>query len=116
MMFSPDAHHRALAISVAAFCVLLCAQTKIRASSPAATDITSTSVARYPRVPGPRSPAPRSPAARTVDQEFKLASDYLAGRGVAQDLRQEIGIGSTISFLNSSKRKVQAGPDSPPSH
>jgi uncharacterized protein len=65
-----DARHRALAISAAAFCVLFCAQTKIRASPAAATDIPSTAT----------TPEPRS-----IDQEIKLAGDYLAGRGVAQD-------------------------------
>jgi uncharacterized protein len=70
MMLSPDARHRALAISVTAFCVLFCAQTKIRATPAAATDVPSTTVA----------PEPRS-----VDQEIKLAGDYLSGRGIAQD-------------------------------
>jgi uncharacterized protein len=70
MMLLTDAHHRALAISAAAFCILFCAQTKIRASPAAATDIPSTTVA----------PEPRS-----VEQEIKLAGDYLAGRGVSQD-------------------------------
>jgi uncharacterized protein len=70
MMLLPDAHHRALAISAAAFCVLFCAQTKIRAAPAAATDVPSTTVA----------PEPRS-----IDQEIKLADAYLAGHGVAQD-------------------------------
>ncbi len=70
MMLLPDAHHRAIAISAAALCVLFCAQTKIRASPAAAADIPSNTIA----------PEPRS-----VDQEIKLAGDYLAGRGVAQD-------------------------------
>jgi uncharacterized protein len=77
MMLLPDAHHRALAISAAALCVLFCAQTKIRASPTAATDIPSTTVASESRSPEPRS----------IDQEIKLADDYLAGRGVAQDPR-----------------------------
>ena len=75
MMLLPDAHHRAIAISAAAFCVLFCAQTKIRASPAAATDVPSSTDA-----PGLRSSEPRS-----VNQEIKLAGDYLAGRGVAQD-------------------------------
>jgi TPR repeat protein len=75
MMLSPDAHHRTLAISVAAFCILFCAQTKVRASPAAATDVPSTTDA----------PGTRSSEARSIDQEIKLAGDYLAGRGVAQD-------------------------------
>jgi uncharacterized protein len=70
MMLSPDAHHRALAISAAAFCVLFCAPIKILAAPAAATDIPSTTV----------TPEPRS-----IDEEIKLAGDYLAGRGIAQD-------------------------------
>ena len=68
MMLLPDGRHRGLAISVATFCVLFCAQTKIRAA--AATDVPSTT----------NAPEPRS-----IDQQIKLAADYLAGRGVAQD-------------------------------
>ena len=74
MMLLPDAHHRALAISAAAFCVLFCAQTKIRATPAAATDIPSTTVAPEPR------PRPRSLTSRSSSP-----ADYLAGRGVAQD-------------------------------
>jgi uncharacterized protein len=75
MMLLPDAHHRALAISAAALCVLFCAQTKIRASPAVAADIPSIAIA----------PEPHSPDPRSVDQQIKLAGDYLAGRGVAQD-------------------------------
>jgi uncharacterized protein len=70
MMLLPGGLHRALAISVAAFCVLFCAQTKIRATPAAATDIPSTTVA---------------PESRSIDEQINLAADYLAGRGVAQD-------------------------------
>src|ERR1700689_1421824 len=69
MMLLPDGRHRGLAISVATFCVLFCAQTKIRAAA-AATDIPPTTV----------TPEPRS-----IDQQINLAANYLAGHGVAQD-------------------------------
>ncbi len=75
MKLLPSGPHRALAISVAAFCVLICGQTKIHAAPAAATDIPPTTVA----------PEPRSPEPRSADQEINLAADYLAGRGVAED-------------------------------
>lgn len=76
MMLLPDAPHRAIAISAAALCVLFCAQTKLRAS-PAATDVPTSAIALVPRSPEPRS----------IDQQIKVAGDYLAGRGVTQDFK-----------------------------
>ena len=70
MMLLQSRRRRAFAISLASCCVLFSAPTKMLAE-PAAADIPSTTV----------GPEPRS-----VDQQIKLAGDYLAGRGVAQNL------------------------------
>jgi TPR repeat protein len=69
MMLLQSRQLRAIAISLASCCVLFSAPTKMLAE-PAAADIPSITVA----------PEPRS-----VDQQIKLAGDYLAGRGVAQN-------------------------------
>src|SRR6202167_2171542 len=70
MMLLESCRHRAFAISVAACCIFFNVPTKIFADPAASPDIPSTTVA----------PEPRS-----VEQEIKLAGDYLAGRGVSQD-------------------------------
>ncbi len=71
MMLLQSRRRRAFAISLASCCVLFSAPTKILAD-PAAADIPSTTVAPEPR---------------NVDQQIKLAGDYLAGHGVAQNLK-----------------------------
>ncbi|MGA3100754.1 MAG: tetratricopeptide repeat protein [Terracidiphilus sp.] len=70
MMLFESNRHRAFAISAAACCVLLAASSKLIAG--AEPDVPSIKV-----VPEPRS----------VDDQIKLAGDYLAGRGVAQDFK-----------------------------
>jgi uncharacterized protein len=77
MMLLQSRRHRAFAISVATCWVLLTAPTKMIAGPAAEPDIPSTTVA----------PEPRSPEPHSVDQQIKLAGDYLAGRGVAQNLK-----------------------------
>jgi uncharacterized protein len=72
MMLLDSRPHRAFVISVAACFILFNAPPKIFADPAAGVDIPSTTVA----------PEPRS-----VDEQIKLAGDYLAGRGVAQDLK-----------------------------
>jgi len=72
MMLSTGSRHRTFAVSVASCCVLFTAPTKIIAGPAVEPDLPSTTDA----------PEPRS-----VDQEIKLEGDYLAGRGVAQDLK-----------------------------
>lgn len=76
MMLNQGSRHRAFSISAAAFCVLLLASSKSIAGA-AAPDLPSVDVA----------PAPRSPEARSVDQQIKVAGDYLAGHGVTQDFK-----------------------------
>ncbi len=79
MMLNQSSRHRAFAISAAAFCVLILASSKsIDGAAPAAApDLPSIDVA----------PVPRSPEARSVDQQIKVAGDYLAGHGVTQDFK-----------------------------
>ena len=72
MMILESSRHRAFAISVAACCVLLVAPSKSIAGAVAEPDVPTVKVA----------PEPRS-----VDQQIKLAGDYLAGHGVAQDFK-----------------------------
>lgn len=71
MMLLQSRRRRAFAISLASLCVLISARTKILAE-PVAADIPSITVAPEPR---------------NVDQQIKLAGDYLAGRGIAQNLK-----------------------------
>jgi len=72
MMIFESSRHRAFAISAAACCVLLVASSKSIAGAAGEPDVPTVKVA----------PEPRS-----VDQQIKLAGDYLAGRGVARDLK-----------------------------
>jgi len=72
MMLLQSRRRRAIAISVTSCCVLFSASTKLRGSAAAEPDIPSTNVAPEPHA---------------VDQQIKLAGDYLAGRGVAQNLK-----------------------------
>ncbi len=71
MMLFKSSRHRAFAISAATCCVLLVASSKSIAGAAAESDVPSVKVAPQPR---------------SVDQQIKLAGDYFAGRGVAQDL------------------------------
>jgi TPR repeat protein len=72
MMLNQSSRHRAFAVSAAAFCVLLLASSKSIAGAAAAPDLPSIDVAPQPR---------------SIDQQIKLAEDYLAGHGIAQDPR-----------------------------
>ncbi|MGB8029975.1 MAG: tetratricopeptide repeat protein [Terracidiphilus sp.] len=72
MMLQQSRRRRAFAITLASCCVLFSAPTKIMAGPAAEPDIPSTTVAPEPR---------------NVDQQIKLAADYLAGRGTAQNLK-----------------------------
>ena len=72
MMLLQSRHRRAFAFSLVSCCVLFSAPTKIMAGPAAEPDVPSTTVAPEPR---------------NVDQQSKLAGDYLAGRGVAQNLK-----------------------------
>jgi hypothetical protein len=72
MMLPQSRRRRAFAISLAAFCILLSAPLKILAVLPAEPDIPLTMSAPEPRA---------------VDQQVRLAGDYLAGRGVTQNLK-----------------------------
>jgi uncharacterized protein len=71
MMLNRSSRHRAFAVSAAAFCVLILASSKSIAGA-AAPDLPSIEVVTPPH---------------SVDQQIKLAGDYLAGRGVPQDLK-----------------------------
>jgi len=70
MMLLQSRRRRAFAISLASCWVLFCAPTKIIADPAVEPDIPSTTVA----------PEPHS-----VNEQIKLAGDYLAGRGVPQN-------------------------------
>jgi TPR repeat protein len=73
MMLQQSRRRLAFAVTFASCCVLFSAPTKIMASPAAEPDIPSTTTI--------------APEPRNVDQQIKLAGDYLAGRGVAQNLK-----------------------------
>jgi hypothetical protein len=73
MMLLQSRRRLAFAMSLASCCVLFSAPTKIMASPVAEPDIPSTTTI--------------APEPRNVDQQIKLAGDYLAGRGTAQNLK-----------------------------
>ena len=63
--------HRHTVISIAAFSLLLLATSSVRANPVTDPDVPATQKGIEPR---------------TVQEQIKLAGDYFAGRGVAQDL------------------------------
>jgi uncharacterized protein len=73
MMLLQSRRRLAFAVTFASCCVLISAPTKIMGSPAAEPDIPSTTTI--------------APEPRNVDQQIKLAGDYLAGRGVPQDLK-----------------------------
>lgn len=72
MMPTRSSHHCAAVLSGAAFCILLLVPAKLAARPGPDPDLSSTRVAPQPH---------------SVADQVKLADDYLAGRGIEQDLK-----------------------------